>query len=336
MTGTNQIQTAHAAYVEWTEHRFYAYRGCAPDSDDSRLAAGSVVRDGERVRVALDAWSGGEDRDGGESQRARRVREADALEVCLNCPVMVACDRYANSVTGEGKLAEPDGIRGGRTALERHRRFIARRHEVAAAAPDRRFGTPQKRAVLAALAAFADPYEVAGEASRLLRLWGEGPGGMDVRTANWQRSSLVTLLNLGKSTATRGELLAEAVRRGLLDASVVVADDGSVPAVPLGTPSPAAATDPSPAAAPAPMPGLPQPEVPPVAMPSPALPDTSPVPMPSPQLEGERPVGPLRLQSPRRDRFADVVGQLALWEAELATVHVLPRPARVESLRTAV
>jgi hypothetical protein len=315
MTGTNQ--TAHAAYVEWTEHRFYAYRGCAQDPDEPRLAAGSVVRDGERVRVPLDAWSGGEDRDGGESQRARRVREADALEVCLNCPVMVSCDAYANSVTGDGRLAEPDGIRGGRTALERHRRFIARRHEVAAAAPDRRFGTAQKRAVLAALAAFVDPYEVAEEASRLLRLWGEGSSGMDVRTANWQRSSLVTLLNLGKSTATRGELLAEAVRRGLLDAGVVVADDGSVPAVPLGTPT--AAADPSPA----PMPGLPEPEVPPVPMPSPALPDTPPVPMPSPELEGERPVGPLRLQSPRRDRFADVVGQLSLWEAELAEVHTL-------------
>lgn len=308
MTGTNQ--TAHAAYVEWTEHRFYAYRGCAPDPDEPRLAAGSVVRDGERVRVPLDAWSGGEDRDGGESQRARRVREADALEVCLNCPVMVACDAYANSVTGDGRLAEPDGIRGGRTALERKRLFHRSERPtvvvkaMAGAVPPSRLETAQKLAVLRALALCWDPFEVASAA------------GVTVRTANWQRSKIVTDMGLPKS-ASRERMLAVAVELGLVDGSLVVRDGGSVPAVPPPTAVGGQAAEPFP-------------------VPSPPLPEAPAVSMSSPEHAGDRVVGPLRLQSPRRDRFADVVGQLALWEAELATVHVLPRPARVESLRTAV
>ena len=295
MTGTDSRATARIAYLEWTEHRFFAYRGCAPDADDPRRAAGNP-------ELPLDAWCGGEDRDGAASQKERRAQDAAALEVCLGCPVMVACDRYATSVTPEGKLAEPDGIRGGRTALERHRQFIAHRHEVAAAAPDRRFDTPQKRAVLAALAVRWDAVEVAVEASRLLALWGEEPaGGMDVRTANWQRSALVTLLNLNKRTATRAELLGEAVRRGLLDAGLVVADDGSVPAVP---PPP---TGPRHTAAPA------------VAE---AVEDVATVPRAEPV-----PYEPVHVPTPARRRFTGVIGQLTLWEAELADVHPL-FPAR--------
>jgi hypothetical protein len=238
------------------------------------------------------------DVDGGEPQPVRIAREDAAIEVCLSCPVMVQCDRYANSITGDGKLAEPDGIQGGRRALERHRLFIAQRHEVAAAAPDTRFHTPQKRAVLRALAAHTDPYEVAAAA------------GMDLRTANWQRSVLVTLLNLSKASATRGQLLAEAVRRGLLDADAVVADDGTVPAVPPPTA----------------MPSPPQPAVPPVRMPSPPPPSPGPVPMPGPEADASdeaAPHEPVRVPAPRRDRFTDVDGQLALWEAELADVHPL-------------
>lgn len=45
-----------------------------------------------------------------EGQKARVAREDAAIEVCLSCPVMAACDAYASSVTGEGKLAEPDGV----------------------------------------------------------------------------------------------------------------------------------------------------------------------------------------------------------------------------------
>jgi hypothetical protein len=204
----------------WEEHPYFRYRGCAPDVDEPGQAAGDVS-------LSLDAWHG-EDRDGSEPQREREARQAAAVEVCLNCPVMVACDAYASSVVVEGgkaRLAEPDGIWGGRLALERHRAFIRRRHEVAAQAPVRQMRTPQRLRVLEALAQHVDAEQVAQAA------------GVDVRTANWQRSRLVTQLNLDKGTATRAQLLEAAVDQGLLDGSVVVADDGTVPAVPPPAPS---------------------------------------------------------------------------------------------------
>lgn len=199
----------------WEEHPHFRYRGCAPDPDEPGRAAGDTS-------LSLDAWHG-EDRDGSEPQRERLAREQAAVEVCLNCPVMVQCGAYANSVVTEGgkaRLAESDGIWGGELALERHRAFIRRRHEIAAPAPARQMRTPQKLRVLEALAVHVTAEAVADAA------------GVDVRTANWQRSRLVTQLNLDKQTATRRELLAAAVERGLLDAAVVVGDDGSVPAVP--------------------------------------------------------------------------------------------------------
>ena len=199
----------------WVEHPHFRYRGCAPDVDMPGRAAGDTS-------LSLDAWHG-EDRDGSEPQRERLAREAAAVEVCVGCPVMVACDAYASSVVSEGgkaRLAEPDGIWGGRLALERHRAFIKRRHEIAVPAPKRLMQTPQKLRVLEALAVHVTPEAVAQAAA------------VDVRTANWQRSRHVTQLNLDKESATRAQLLAAAVERGLLDASVVVADDGSVPAVP--------------------------------------------------------------------------------------------------------
>lgn len=207
----------------WEEHPYFRYRGCAPDVDVPGRAAGDLS-------LSLDAWHG-EDRDGAEEPREREARQAAAVEVCLSCPVMVQCDAYASSVVVEGgkaRLAEPVGIWGGRTALERHRAFIRRRHEVAVPAPRRLMRTPQKLRVLEALAAHTDAEAVAAAA------------GMDVRTANWQRSRLVTQLGLDKVTATRGELLRAAVEQGLLDAAVVVADDGRVPAVPSSAARPAA------------------------------------------------------------------------------------------------
>ncbi|WP_435606561.1 WhiB family transcriptional regulator [Streptomyces ardesiacus] len=184
------------------------------------------------MSLSLDAWHG-DDRDGSEPQREREARQAAAVEVCLNCPVMVQCDAYASSVVvedGQARLAEPAGIWGGRLALERHRAFIKRRHEVASAAPVRKVRTPQRLRVLEALAVHADAEAVAEAA------------GVDVRTANWQRSRLVTQLNLDKESATRRELLAAAVERGLLDAGVVVGDDGRVPAVPPPPSRPTQAT----------------------------------------------------------------------------------------------
>ncbi|MCX5000949.1 WhiB family transcriptional regulator [Streptomyces longwoodensis] len=209
--------SSETLYREWLEHRHFRYRGCAPDADDPQRMAGNPdlpvgAHHGPDAFVA-------------EGQRERLAREAAAVEVCLSCPVMVACDAYASSVVtgadGVARLAQPDGVWGGRRALERHRVFIAARHAVVAA-PDRRFETAQKRAVLRALAGVWDPYEVAAAA------------GVDVRTANWQRSSLVRLLGLPKDVS-RMRALAAARERGLLEGVVVVADDGSVPAVPPPT-----------------------------------------------------------------------------------------------------
>ncbi|MFG2359340.1 WhiB family transcriptional regulator [Streptomyces sp. NPDC048521] len=201
---------------EWEEHPRYRYRGCAPDEDDPRRAAGDH-------RLTLDAWSGA-DRDGSEPQKQREARQEAAIDACFGCAVMVQCDAYAMSVrwvNGVPKLAEPEGIWGGRTALERHRLLIESRPELKAKpAPDRMFQTEQKQSVLRALARCWEPVEVAQAA--------ELP---DVRTANWQRSALVRYLGLPK-TASRMQVLEAAEKRGLLDGVEVVPDDGTVPAIP--------------------------------------------------------------------------------------------------------
>lgn len=216
-THNTPTATSTALRTAWVEHPHHKYRGCAPDPDRPGRAAGDP-------ELSLDAWHG-KDRDGAEPQRERAAREDAAIEVCLNCPVMVQCDAYANSVLvedGKARLAEPAGIWGARRALERHRAFIATRHQVAAAASDKRLRTPQKTAVLRALARCWEPFEVAERA------------GVDVRTANWQRSNLTTLLGLPRD-ATRMRMLAAAVERGLLEGAAIVADDGAVPAVPPPT-----------------------------------------------------------------------------------------------------
>lgn len=300
--------TPKAALRELSEHRHYAYRGCAPHPDNPHVTAANP-------QLPIDAFAA-PDIDGGEHQLERLEREDAAIEVCVECPVMMLCHTYANTVDADGHLAEPYGVFGGERALERHKRLVARRHEVVAAAPDARFDTPQKRAVLRAIAAHTDPYAIAAAA------------GMDVRTANWQRSNLVTLLGL-KRTASRNELLDAAAARGLLEGITAARDDGSVPAVapPTRMPftaKPAARTTrraPSPAPAPVLVPAVPAPQrAPQPATASTAVEDTA------------RPT-PVRLRAPRRDAFADVTGQLALWEAELAAVRTLPtaQPVRLEA-----
>ncbi|MFF8910554.1 WhiB family transcriptional regulator [Streptomyces olivaceoviridis] len=203
----------------WEEHPRYRYRACAPDADHPGRAAGNID-------LTLDAWSG-EDRDGNEPQKDREARQAAAVDACFGCAVMQQCDAYATSVrwvNGMPKLAEPEGIWGGRTALERHRLLIKSKPELKATpAPDRMFQTQQKQAVLQALAHCWEPVEVAREA-----------GLPDVRTANWQRSALVRHLGLPK-TASRMAVLEAARLRGLLEGLEVVPDDGSVPAIPRAT-----------------------------------------------------------------------------------------------------
>lgn len=263
------------AQQRMTEHPYYRYRGCAPDVDDPRVAAGDVG-------LSVGAWQA-PDLDGPEDQQERRSRESAAIKVCGGCPVRAQCLAYGSSVTAEGKLAEPFAILGGMTPLERHRAFVKTRHEVVEAAPDQQLRTPQKLAVLRALAAYTDPYDVAAAA------------GMDVRKANWQRRKLVTLLNL-PSDASRLELLVEAGRRGLLGGARVVEDDGRVPAVPPPTRMPA------------------EPARATVALftqaPAPAVAVLS-VPVVDPASEG-RDVTVVRVRAPRRDRFTAIAGQLSI------------------------
>ncbi|MFJ3283359.1 hypothetical protein [Streptomyces halstedii] len=207
------------------DDRHYKYRGCAGDDENPRVSAADPD-------VPVDAWGPYTD-DGAEPQRVRRARERAALAICGRCPVLVACRTYANTTVvdeaGVEHLVEPEGVLGGELALTRHRALIARRHaatvgtDTAAADPvpaarsldDAR--TPQKRAVLAALAREVDPEAVAYRA------------GMDLRTANWHRSALVGMLGLDREHATRDQMLAAAVDNGLLPRSMRIRPDGPMP-----------------------------------------------------------------------------------------------------------
>lgn len=190
---------------ELTDHPYYRYRGCAPDLDDPRMSAGDPD-------LSVDAWQA-PDVDGGEDQEQRAARVQAAKAVCGWCPVLAACAAFGASVTADGKLAERHSILGGLTAVERTKALVEERQAapvVVEPAPDQELRTPQKLAVLQAWAAYEAPGDVARAA------------GMDLRTANWQRSILKTKLGLEK-TASRAEVLEAAVSRGLLRAEEVAA-----------------------------------------------------------------------------------------------------------------
>ncbi|MFE4915766.1 hypothetical protein ACFRCX_30140, partial [Streptomyces sp. NPDC056652] len=167
------------ARQQLTDHPHYRYRGCAPDPDQPQQSAADPD-------VALDAW-GPYTGDGAEPQRARHARERAAMAICARCPVLAVCRTYGNTVVVDGDgvehLVEPEGILGGELALTRHRALIARRHAATTATSKTSAGaptvrelaaarTPQKRAVLRALARETDTELVAYRA------------GMDVRSAN--------------------------------------------------------------------------------------------------------------------------------------------------------
>lgn len=201
-----------------TDHPLYKYRGCGPDQDDPTVSAGDPD-------VSVDAWAPYTG-DVPEPQKVRITRERAAVRICGWCPVRKECGAYANTETEDGHLTEPGGVWGGELALARHRALIARRASVTAtttaAAPGAgrdvtEARTPQKRAVLRALARETDSELVAYRA------------GMDVRTANWHRSALVTLLGLNRETATRGQMLTAAVDQGLLPRSTRIRPDARWP-----------------------------------------------------------------------------------------------------------
>ncbi|KIF66265.1 hypothetical protein HY68_36780 [Streptomyces sp. AcH 505] len=211
------------ARQQLTDDPMYKYRGCAPDEDDPRRSAGDPD-------VSVDAWAPYTG-DGQEPQRVRLARERAAVRICGWCPVRALCAAYANTETEDGHLAEPEGIFGGEHPLARHRALIARRAAAVTAAQNGTLPaavdtprlavadarTPQKLAVLRSLARETDPELVAYRA------------GMDVRTANWHRSALVTMLGLDRETATRAQLLAAAVQHRILPPSTRIRPDGTWP-----------------------------------------------------------------------------------------------------------
>ncbi len=203
-------------YRDLTEHRHYAYRGCAPDPDQPTQSAADPD-------LPLDAW-GGSTVDGGQEPAERLEHQRLAIEICGRCPVLAACRSYAATEIPGGGLVEPDGIWGGQRSLDRHRALITRRAtqpaQAGAPVPAERIaeaGSPTKRAVLRALARETDAELVAYRA------------GMDLRTANWHRAVLCTLLGLDKETATRADLLKAAQHHGLLSAGARIVPDGHWP-----------------------------------------------------------------------------------------------------------
>ncbi|MGW5529479.1 hypothetical protein [Streptomyces xanthochromogenes] len=211
--------TPRLARQALTDHPHYPYRGCAPDLDEPARAAGNLD-------LTVDAW-GPWMGDIPEPQRVRIARERAALAVCSHCPVLAQCRTYGNTETADGHLAEPEGILGGELALTRHRALIARRaaaapvpadaHNTTGPGPVTEARTPQRLALLAALARDTDDELIAYRA------------GMDVRTARWHRSALTTLLGLDKEHATRQELLAAARSHGLLPKGIRILPDGPFP-----------------------------------------------------------------------------------------------------------
>ncbi|MFG2676955.1 hypothetical protein [Streptomyces sp. NPDC048445] len=212
------------ARQDLVDHRHYKYRGCAPDPDSRGMASA-----GGMAGVPLDVW-GPYTEDGAEAQKARIDRERLAKTICGRCPVLAACRTYANTTTvdddGIERLVEREGVMGGELALARHHAFIKRRHaatistDTAEPVPVRNIDdarTPQKLAVLRALAVELYDERVARRA------------GMDVRTCNWHRSALCNILGLDRETATRDELLLEAVRHGLLPTATRIVWDGLWP-----------------------------------------------------------------------------------------------------------
>lgn len=200
--------SAARALELFEDHPRLRYKGCASSPLDPRMSLGNA-------ELPVDAW-GAPDIEGGEAPEERSVREAAAKAVCARCPVLVECRTYATSLTPTGQLAEPAGIWGGMTALERHHRLVSWRTAqpaqpviVTAETLKARLrledaSTPQKQAVLVALARYTDERDVAWAAD------------MDVRTANWHRSQLCSMLGLDKETATRWQLLTRARELGVL------------------------------------------------------------------------------------------------------------------------
>ncbi|RSS43852.1 hypothetical protein EF906_08890, partial [Streptomyces sp. WAC08241] len=220
---TTTTASSKDAYEAFSEHRHYHYRGCAPDPDRPQYAAADDT-------LPLDAWGGSTEDDLPSTKRLGWQRRA--IAICGRCPVLALCRTYANSELPGGGLAEPDGVQGGQTSLERHRALIQRRkatpppvvlgpsaQQIGDQVREARLskGWARKAAVLRQLAWETDAELIAYRA------------GMDLRTSNWHRAALCTLFGLDKETASRQQLLDAAIRYRVLPARTRIVPDGPWP-----------------------------------------------------------------------------------------------------------
>lgn len=187
-------------------HRWWRYRACAPAAVDPGVCA----VDEATPTTVFEA----PDSDIPEAHHVRTAREAAAVAVCRQCPILRECRAYALGPEGADRPREMTGVWGGLTGVQR-RRMRGRRTAAQAQVPVVEC-TGARLAVLEALAEHRGAVAVARAA------------GMEESTANWHRSKLVTMLGLDPVSASRGQLLAAAVERGLISAAVVV-PDGPVP-----------------------------------------------------------------------------------------------------------
>ncbi|MFH8581661.1 WhiB family transcriptional regulator [Streptomyces zaomyceticus] len=223
-TDHRRLDETRRAYEEFTEHRHYVYRGCAPDPDNPRRSAADPD-------LPLDAWTG-TTVDGGLPIAERADQKRRAVAICGRCPVLAQCRAYA--MLPGGGLAETEGIQAGMTAGKRLR--TDRDAAAASGQPAGETGTrpafrplsheqvleaisAPKRAVLQQLAKETDAELVAYRA------------GMDVRTANWHRAALCRLFGLDKETASRAQLLQAAIDHRILPARTRIVPDGPWPVV---------------------------------------------------------------------------------------------------------
>jgi hypothetical protein len=188
---------------------------------------------GGSVGLPLDAWLG-DDRDGGgASGRSGGAEGCRDRGVPERCPVMVQCDVYANTVTPDGKVVGAGrGFVGGRTSLERHRRADCR---PAGAAGRIGGGGPE-----AGPGSDADDRPEAGGTGGVGGVLGAGGGDGAGGTLGCSEGELAAVPAGAACWACRRTRRGCGCWRwlgsgGFCRTFSVVADDGSVPAIPPET-----------------------------------------------------------------------------------------------------
>lgn len=151
----------------------------------------------------------------GEPQTARAARQAQAIALCHQCPVLEACRDYA--LGGDGWW-EQHGIWGGMTARSREKTRTRVRAKAARAAGPWAPTTEQQQLVLAAVCRWDPGVDEDAICAAT---------GLDPRTVRWQYAAMATLMGLDRQECTYEEWTAAAARtRAVLDLDQVLAAAG--------------------------------------------------------------------------------------------------------------